>query len=371
MLKEPDVIDLFSGVGGLSLGAVRAGFALRCAIEIDPHAVALHKINFPHTTHFAKSVSLIGKELLSDLSLKQNDLYGVIGGAPCQGFSMIGKQKVNDARNNLFCEFFRLVSELRPRFFMSENVPGIMNEKFSSIREKAFSFVETKYTLLPPMKLRAHLFGAPTTRERVFFIGYLPNEIAALDEKYFHPSNITPVKVRDALVGLPLFIDPLWQREEQGWRKAYSPDHKEFAMRTSGKIPHGVGNPEAIKRLKKHQIVSGCLGTVHSKEVLQRYARIKQGERDSISKSSRLVNDGFCPTIRAGTGREHGSFQAVRPLHPIENRVITPREAARLQGFPDWFQFSPAKWHSFRQIGNSVSPILAEHILSVLFRAVQ
>jgi len=81
-----------------------------------------------------------------------------------------------------------------------------------------------------------------------------------------------------------------------------------------------------------------------------------------------LLN-GFCPTLRAGTGPEKGSYQAVRPLHPTENRVITPREAARLQGFPDWFQFSPTKWHSFRQIGNSVSPILSERIFAVIRKA--
>ena len=97
--------------------------------------------------------------------------------------------------------------------------------------------------------------------------------------------------------------------------------------------------------------------------------QLKPGEVDSVSKSYRLKYKGFCPTLRAGTGSDKGSYQAVRPLHPTENRVITPREAARLQGFPDWFQFHSTKWHSFRQIGNSVSPILAEHILRVVKEA--
>ena len=110
-------------------------------------------------------------------------------------------------------------------------------------------------------------------------------------------------------------------------------------------------------------------GTAHSLEVAKRYAKTKCGKYDSISKSYRLDPDGFCPTLRAGTGPDQGSFQAVRPIHPTEARVITPREAARLQGFPDWFQFSPTKWHSFRQIGNSVSPILAERILSVIAKS--
>ena len=97
-----------------------------------------------------------------------------------------------------------------------------------------------------------------------------------------------------------------------------------------------------------------------------RYASLDIGEQDPISKSVKLDPFGFCPTLRAGTGRDKGSFQAVRPIHFLSPRVITPREAARLQGFPDWFVFDKTKWHSFRQIGNSVSPLVAEQILSIL-----
>jgi DNA (cytosine-5)-methyltransferase 1 len=100
--------------------------------------------------------------------------------------------------------------------------------------------------------------------------------------------------------------------------------------------------------------------------VAKRYANVKQGASDKISKSKKLDPTGFCPTLRAGTGKDKGSYQAVRPIHPTKNRVITPREAARLQGFPDWFVFHKTKWHSFRQIGNSVSPIVAERLLNVI-----
>ena len=130
-----------------------------------------------------------------------------------------------------------------------------------------------------------------------------------------------------------------------------------------------MGDRAALRRLRKSNEVSGFLGTAHGAEIAGRYARVETGKRDPVSKSSRLDLDGFCPTLRAGTGPDRGSYQAVRPIHPTEGRVITPREAARLQGFPDWFQFDPTKWHSFRQIGNSVSPILAERIFAVIARA--
>nr|WP_249812095.1 DNA cytosine methyltransferase [Bradyrhizobium sp. 188] len=93
---------------------------------------------------------------------------------------------------------------------------------------------------------------------------------------------------------------------------------------------------------------------------------MKPGEIDSVGRHPRLSWEGQCPNLRAGTGKDKGSYQAVRPIHPEEDRVITVREAARLQGFPDSFRFHPTVWHSFRMIGNSVSPIIAQAILSLI-----
>jgi DNA (cytosine-5)-methyltransferase 1 len=126
-----------------------------------------------------------------------------------------------------------------------------------------------------------------------------------------------------------------------------------------------------LERLRTKGEASGNLATRHSAIVAERYAAVDTGKIDIITKSRRLDSNGFCPTLRAGTGFERGRFQAVRPLHPTEDRVITPREAARLQGFPDWFQFSSTRWHSFRMIGNSVSPIVAERLLAVIWRALK
>ena len=175
------------------------------------------------------------------------------------------------------------------------------------------------------------------------------------------PIKIKRVTVKEALKGLPNKIKPEWQSEQEGLKKIKTSPNGRFGKRLKGNIPHLVGNRFAIERLKTKQLVSGNLGTYHTKEVLRRWRKIRPGKTDDVSWTVRLDPKGFCPTLRAGTNKDHGGFQSLRPIHPWEDRVITPREAARLQGFPDWFVFHPTKWHSFRQIGNSVSPILSRN----------
>ncbi len=363
-----NIVDLFSGAGGLSLGAARAGFLVRGAVDLDPEAMSAHELNFPTAGHLKADVSrLTGHKLKTSFGLRNGDLAGIIGGPPCQGFSRIGRNEKDDARNELFVEFFRVVAEALPKFFLAENVPGIFSDKNSKFRDRSFSYVEDKYVILPPAMISADDFGAPTRRLRAFFIGYLPEEMEPLSAEGFNcPADAETVSVREAIRGLPIKINPDWQKEDQGWRIVRVHGDGYYASRLHGHVPRGVGNSVALKRLKNESRASGSLGTVHSKKVAQRYAKIKPGKRDLVSKSYRLDANGLCPTLRAGTGFDRGRFQAVRPLHPAENRVITPREAARLQGFPDWFQFSPTKWHSFRQIGSSVSPILAERLMTVI-----
>jgi DNA (cytosine-5)-methyltransferase 1 len=301
------------------------------------------------------------------LNCKNGDLTGIIGGPPCQGFSDIGKKDRDDPRNKLFPEFFRIVAEARPKFFLAENVPRIMHNANSDILSRAFSYVKAEYDILTDLSINACDYGAPTTRTRRFFFGSLKDEMEPLKATDFKPpSNIEKILVKDALIGLPEKIDPTWQNEDQSWQIVKDYNNGYFASRLKGHKPVGMGDPVALKRFKKENLVSGCLGTAHTKEVVKRFEQTKPGKREQVSRTIRLDPDGFCPTLRAGTGPDHGSHQSLRPIHPTENRVITPREAARLQGFPDWFQFHPTKWHSFRQIGNSVSPIVAERILTVI-----
>ena len=375
MLRDNlNIVDFFAGAGGLSLGAARAGFNVAGAIELDKKAIDSHIRNFPNTKHFEIDLSKIkASELKKILLTNIHNIDGIIGGPPCQGFSYMGHRNENDVRNNLFMRFFEFIEEIRPIFFVAENVLGILDDKYKSLRDAALNNI-TGYTILPPLIIRADEYGAPTTRTRVFFIGYRKKEGIKLSENDFHSAKVPEnekIKVRDALLGLPVQIcsegsghEKLAQKELEKLKRS---ETLSFYKHITELIPQGIGNPKSIALYRK-KIVTGCFPTKHSEEIIKRYKNLKYGQQDNISKSVKLNPDGFCPTLRAGTGPEKGSYQAVRPIHFAEPRVITPREAARLQGFPDWFEFQPTIWHSFRQIGNSVSPIVAEKILSVIFQ---
>ena len=375
----PNVIDLFAGAGGLSLGAARAGFNIAAAVEIESHAIESHRINFPHTIHIQQDImTLTGETLLRLSGVHQQQLTGIIGGPPCQGFSSIGHGDINDIRNRLFVKFFELIEELQPTFFLAENVPGIMNPKYDEIRNEALTHV-AGYHVLPPICINASEYGAPTTRTRFFFIGYRDDghidPITVDDIEAMKLPNEQRTTVRQALEGLPINIR--YHKNSSGL-KALTQNYYDltaahsqcdfFYQRATSMIPNTLGNPTYVNRYRNRHIVNGFFPTKHTVSVKNRYAQLNYGEQDRISKSTRLDPDGYCPTLRAGTGPEKGSYQAVRPIHYAKARVITPREAARLQGFPDWYMLPDTIWHGFRQLGNSVSPIAAEQVMRAIFQ---
>jgi DNA (cytosine-5)-methyltransferase 1 len=369
MEKHLNVIDLFAGVGGLSLGAARAGFRVAGAVELDERATLAHQVNFPKVKHLSRNVAEItGEELLRHVGLRRLD--GLIGGPPCQGFSSMGHGVVLDPRNDLVRQFCRLVSEMSPAFYLFENVPGVLQPKYGGTLHRALSLIPPHYVQLDPFKINAKDCGAPTDRTRVFFVGFDPSRIGGLEAEDFSPRGKVSVRVGEALVGLPP-IRACWSTREESLRQLRAMPAGDFGKKVSGSIPAGVGDKGAIQKCRDHGLVSGCSGTFHTDESIRRFRVLAEGEVDRVSKLRRLDRRGYCPTLRAGTGPDRGSFQSVRPIHPTSHRVITPREGARLQGFPDWFQFDYTKWHAFRQIGNSVSPMVSEHLLRVLHSAIQ
>lgn len=363
------VIDLYSGVGGFSLGAARAGFQVRAAVDTDPIALKWHTANFPSCRHIERDVAtLAGSDLLALAGIGSRLPFGLIGGPPCQGFSTIGKMNRDDPRNALFSHFFRLVAETRPVFFVAENVPAILSERYRGVVAAALERLPAAYRVAQTA-VRASDIGAPTTRTRIFFIGIDSDRADAEANYRLEPVVTSATTVGRALEGLPC-IEPEWREERQSWRRVGDLPGGDFFFRVCGDIPKGVGNPGSLKRYAADREASGFFGTMHMEGTIRRFSGLKPGEEDPVSRARRLDPTGFCPTLRAGTGPDRGSFQALRPIHPTFPRVIAPREAARLQGFPDWFVFHPTKWHSFRQIGNSVSPLVAEAVLTQVRRTI-
>lgn len=360
--EKPLILDLFCGCGGFSLGAELAGFHSIAAVDIDPTLQSAYKRNFPKTKAVESDVSEIQLNDWRQLIGKSRPA-GIIGGPPCQGFSRMGKRQKDDPRNNLVHHFYRHVKELSPKFFVMENVQGLLDEENIETLMTGIDQVSNRYEILGPFVVNAANFGAPTNRFRVIVIGYDPAEVDPLSIEGFLGHGIQ-TNIREAISDLPGPIPDPKDENNFGWAKYPRIKSKlsDYSLKMRAMPPAGIGDAEAISLLKSRYI-SGLVETQHSSAVIERFRTTPNGRPDPISRSYRLSWSGLSPTLRAGTGADKGSFQAVRPIHPSQGRVITVREAARIQGFPDWFIFHPTKWHSFRMIGNSVSPLVSEFIL--------
>jgi DNA (cytosine-5)-methyltransferase 1 len=231
-----------------------------------------------------------------------------------------------------------------------ENVRGLANKKNRPFLDAALQQVADIYDVVGPLVIDGSEFGAATKRPRIFVAGYKREYVDRFDETDLLRNHRPPTSVSAAISDLSNAYTEgevngfdLWRLPELGERSDY-----------------------AKALLAPDRLTTGHRKTPHRSEIAARFATVPQGGMDRIGRHPRLAWTGQCPTIRAGTGADKGSRQAVRPLHPDEPRVITVREAARLQGFPDSFRFHPTVWHSFRMIGNSVSPIVAEALLSAI-----
>lgn len=363
------VVDLFSGCGGFSLGAELAGFRTGIAIDVDANLQSSFKLNYPFSSPLLRDVSSIQSSDWKRL-LDGSTPIGVIGGPPCQGVSRMGKCNPKDPRNRLIASFFQQCARLKPAFFVMENVPGLLDPENRPILDAAMEVLPGRYRILGPFKVNAADFGAATDRERVIVVGYDPNRVDSLTIESFTKKRASS-NVRKALSGLPEPRAADVQKNDFDWYRLMDRKPSETDVKRLSRNLPGAGLGWAVaKEMLKTGYVTGLQETLHTKAVIKRFSKVAQGETEEISRYPRLSWDGLCPTLRAGTGPDRGSFQSARPIHPEEPRVITVREAARLQGFPDWFVFHPTKWHSFRMIGNSVSPCVSKGLLEVIGNAV-
>lgn len=362
--RRPIGIDLFAGAGGLSLGFEQAGFDVAAAVEIDPVHCAAHKFNFPQSeTICASVVDLTGEEIRRRSRIGEQDIDCVFGGAPCQGFSMIGKRVFDDPRNQLVFHYVRLVRELRPKYCVFENVKGLTLGKHKQFLAELIEALELAgYDILLPYKvLNAADFGVPQDRKRLFLIGTRRGENVP---NYPNPS--LKVSVAEAITDLPNAdeFDELLQKDTV--HTTFNTEHQ-YARRLRGleNDPEDYSHP----RKSDPNLMTGSLRTHHTDLSRRRFMETLHGKTEPVSRFHKLDPNGVCNTLRAGTDSARGAFTSPRPIHPHYPRVITVREAARLHSYPDWFRFHITKWHGFRQIGNSVPPLLGRAVASEIVKA--
>lgn len=364
MPNRPIGIDLFAGAGGLSLGFEQAGFDVVAAVELDPIHAATHHFNFPLTTTICRSVvGLSGATVRKKAGLGDRDIDVVFGGAPCQGFSMIGKRALDDPRNSLVAEFARLVAELRPKYFVFENVKGLtLGPHRTFLQELIELFEENDYTVLRDYQvLNAAHFGVPQDRQRLFLLGARAG--IALPS---YPRKAAVVTVAEAIGDLP-DVDGYPELLERDWAAVKFGPASDYAKRLRGLL-RDRGDYSHPRRWNR-SILTSSLRTQHTSQSKLRFRRTAHGDVEPVSRFLKLDPDGVCNTLRAGTASDRGAFTSPRPIHPHFCRVLTVREAARLHSYPDWFRFHATKWHGFRQIGNSVPPLLARAVAAQVRKA--
>jgi len=367
--RRPIGVDLFSGAGGMSLGFEQAGFDVVAAVEVDPVHAAVHEFNFPNSSILAKSVAdVTGDDIRREAWLEHEPIDCVFGGAPCQGFSMIGKRALEDPRNALVREFVRLVDELDPRTFVFENVKGLTVGKHKAFVDELIETFEARgfNVRLPYKVLNAANYGVPQSRERFFLIGARKGETLP---EYPNPTTafgkidggLPPAPTaKEAIGDLP---DPESVGEVEGdvLTGAKLGRASNYARILRG-LDNGAEDYSEPRSFNRRSGLSGSATTAHTDISRRRFSETEQGRVEPISRFFKLHPEKQCNTLRAGTDGSRGAFTSPRPIHYEHSRCVTVREMARLHGFPDWFRFHVTKWNGARQIGNAVPPPLARAI---------
>jgi DNA (cytosine-5)-methyltransferase 1 len=384
-------IDLFCGCGGFTLGMLRAGFQCLAAIDFNREAVETFRSNLglkspgqndfrdlPTVEHILERdlTQFHPKELSSTIGTQQIDV--IVGGPPCQGFSTArqvdganhGRRLKEDPRRYLYREFLRYVESFEPRLFVMENVLGIRTaaggEYFTAVQNEARALGYRVHAQVED----AWELGVPQKRRRQLIIG-VRNDLPG----YFLP-ELKPAPRAETRTWLGAAIGDLPILRAGGGEdeRDYDLERRDKHLRDGGNTASNyIFNVLEIARAEK---LTNHIARPHSERDLRDFARLKEGENSAVAMRDRGMVFEFpydkshfkdrytrqsrwksCSTIVA-----HLSKDGLMFIHPTQNRSLTPREAARIQSFPDWFRFPKARTQSFRLIGNAVPPLIAEAV---------
>ena len=322
-------IDLFSGAGGLSLGLNMAGWDVRVALEYDATAVETHRKNMPDVLHICDDIRDV------DLSSFREKIDLVAGGPPCQPFSVSGKQLGSSDVRDMVPEFVRAVREIQPKAFLMENVSGLTSSRFLPYLEDRLSELESLGYLVSWKVLNAADFGVPQNRKRLFVIG-TPKDVPFNFPEPTHGPGLKNkyATVTEALKGCP--IDEI-NRAKVAFAKNPILRKSPFA----GMLLNGKGRPLNLK------------GPAHT------IPASAGGNRTHILDPKGILTE-YHKQLLAGGSPRLGEVPGCTRL--------TVRQSARLQTFPDWFEFLGSRNQRYSQIGNAVPPDFAAIVAAKLIR---
>lgn len=362
------MIDLFAGCGGLSLGMEQAGFTTFFANEINENLFKtyLHNRNLTEEFYFKGDINDLNKNLKSYIS-KFTDVDLVCGGPPCQGFSMANRQRIlDDPRNNLYKAFLEFLKEVKPKFFVMENVKG-MSKKIDEISKDFNKYLGSEYSFSHSL-LNAKYFGLPQNRERFFIIG---NRLNVDAENLFTAIKKNKLKesfvLKDAINDLPKLKPNRTKNNTQIENQEIGFFEMDYTYPKSTYADF-INNNKKVKKLYNHK------NRFNNDRDIEIYSLLPQGanslhksiehimpykSRNHIFKDKyyKLDQNEVCKTITS-----HMKYDCNMYIHPNQARGLSPREAARIQTFPDYYEFkgTPNSWYA--QIGNAVPVKLAEFI---------
>lgn len=345
-------IDLFAGAGGMSLGARLAGIDVAFAVEADRHAARTYTANHPETKLFSRDIRRLRPSMLTD-AINRHFPTVVFGGPPCQGFSYSNQRtrSPENPENWLFMEFIRIVKNIRPEWVVFENVKGIIDTANGMFLSQTINRLNALGYRTTSGLLNAQHFGVPQNRARLFVVG------SRLGAEFAMPQSnqSAPLTVDDAISDLP----KLQNGASVSWLPYHCPAVSRYAKHLRGRLQQSPNH-----------LVSNS-----AKNILKRYEHVPQGGNwESIP--ARLMRN-YHDRSRCHTRIYHrlrpdapsvviGNYRKNMLIHPHQNRGLSVREAARIQSFPDDYEFHGSIGFQQQQVGNAVPPLLA----AALFRQI-
>ena len=342
---KPTVIDLFAGVGGLSLGFEMAGFEVALANEFDPSIAEAYKKNRPGTKMIVEDITKLPVD--ETFGPYEGKVTAVIGGPPCQGFSQKGSRKsINDPRNFLFRYYFEVVKRVKPKYFVIENVPNLLTTEGGYFKDEIVELFSGIGYAVSCGVLCAADFGVPQDRHRTCILG----KLGAAEPISLPKPNGVHTTVWDAISDLS-YLESGEGAEEQDYRSAPQSSYQRMLRAGSDELCNHIATRHSKVTLERLEMIAPECG----KEMLPEEHHTK-----SIYSGTwcRMKKDGIAKTITTRYDTpSSGEF-----THPYLNRAITTREAARIQSFPDTFHFYGSKSSQMKQVGNAVPPLLGKAI---------